>query len=69
MGEVNLDALNSTLCKGLRMVVAIRRLAKDVNLDGERLADLEREVRERAGEIQKALQSQIEDGNSPILRF
>ena len=54
MYELDLSSLRKTLVKGVRMIVAIRMLAKDVDLDGAHLADLEREVRERAGEVQKA---------------
>lgn len=54
MYELDLTSLRLTLVKGVRMIVAVRRLAKDVGLDRPELVDLEREVRERAAEVQEA---------------
>lgn len=51
MYELDVVSLRGTLVKGVRMIVAVRRLAKDVGLDGPELEDLEREVRERVGAV------------------
>lgn len=51
--DLDLTKIRITLVKGVRMIVAIRRLAKDINLDNEQLGNLEREVREAAGEVQR----------------
>lgn len=65
--ELDLTSLRRTLVKGVRMVVAIRRLAKDVGLDRLELATLEREVREGAGALQEA-ESCLEKGECCTLK-
>lgn len=54
MYDLDFVKVNKTLVKGLRMIGAVRRLAKDVGLDVPELALLEREVREAAADVQRA---------------
>lgn len=67
--ELRLESLNVTLCKGIRMIVAIRRLAKDVNLDVQQLFELEKEVRAAAGQIQMAISARKNAGKPLILGY
>ncbi len=68
MSEVNLTELRKTLVKGVRMIVAIRRLAMDVGLDRPELADLEREVRAAAGEVYLVEKEMWSEGPRPHVR-
>lgn len=54
MFEIDLLQVNKCLCKCLRILVAFRRMAKEVSIDYPEFADLEREIREAAGYMQNA---------------
>lgn len=62
----DLVGLHRTLVKGIRMIVMIRRLAKDVKLDCPELKSLEMEYRECSvmvfGHIQR-----LKDGGKPLV--
>jgi len=53
---VNFDTemVHSVLIKHVRIVVMIRRLAKDIGKDVPELAQMEREVRAAASEVRRA---------------
>lgn len=65
MTKINVTELKRVLVKGVRMIVAVRRLARDVELDCPELAELEREVRDAAGEVQKVEKEIWESGDRP----
>lgn len=67
MYELDLVSLRQILCKGVRMIVAIRMLAKQIDKDGEDLAKLEREIREAAGDVQRAEKAAVEDADRPLI--
>lgn len=54
MFEIDLIQVNKCLCRFLRILVAFRRMAKEVGIDYPEFADLEREIREAAGYMQNA---------------
>lgn len=54
MFEIDVVMVNKCLCKCLRILVAFRRMTKEVSIDYPEFADLEREIRDAAGFMQNA---------------
>ncbi|MBA7697567.1 hypothetical protein ES703_106234 [subsurface metagenome] len=67
MYELDLVQLRKVLCKGVRIVVAVRMLAKDIDRDTVELGNMEREIREAAGAVQKA-EGLLEKGECVVLK-
>ncbi len=51
-----LEELKNTLGKCVKIIVSIRRVAKEVNLDHSELADFEREIRQAWADVQKEIE-------------
>lgn len=54
MYEIDLVLLRKTLCKGVRILVAVRMMAKEIDKDSDELHSLERQFRGAAGQCQNA---------------
>lgn len=67
MFELDLNKLKRTLCKGVRILVAIRMLAQQIDKDDDGLKALEMEVREASGDVQKAVRL-MDEGECVTLR-
>jgi len=57
MCDLNLVDVNRVLVKGVSIIVSVRMLAKNINKDIAELAELEREFREAAADVQRAIRS------------
>lgn len=69
MGSLNLEELSSSLCKGVRILVFVRRLAKEIQRDPPELKELEMEFRERGSEVIQALKATRDKGKPAFLEF
>lgn len=67
MYEIDLDSLNATLCKGLRIIVAFRQMVKNASIDYPEFADLEWEYRTAANQVQLVSKSLKEQGLRPVV--
>ena len=63
MADIDLVKVRSVLLKGLRVMTAVRVLAKETKRDHEGLEDLEREFRECAHQVGLLERSIVEDRN------
>lgn len=65
VGKLNIRKVNSALCKSLRLVVASKNLIGAVGFRCEEVKDLEREIREAAGECQRWIDGKTVDDLEP----
>jgi len=67
MYDIDLEKLNRGLVKSVRMCVAIRRHFGNEAAKFAEFGDLEREIREAAGECQRVLELQKADADRPLI--
>lgn len=67
MYDIDLEKLNRALVKSVRLCVALRRRFGEVNADKAVFMDLEREIRDAAGECQRVLGLVEADADRPLL--
>ena len=65
--ELDLEKLNGSLVKAIKLSVATRRLIGKGRDGYEEIQDIEREIREAAGECQRVLKLVEGDGNRPLI--
>jgi len=66
--NIDLVQLNGVLCKSIRILVAARRLAKEVKLDCWELETLEREIRVEAGCVEGCIRILKSAGKPLVLK-
>ncbi len=66
MFELDIKNVRVALVRSVRLVVAVRNMLRPMGLEFSEVQDLEREFRERAGEVQKA-EEQMREGLPVVL--
>lgn len=67
MYDIDLVKMNRGLVKAVRLVVAVRKYFGKEAADDAGCGDLEREIREAAGECQRVLGLVEADANRPLI--
>lgn len=68
MYDLKLGEVNHALVKGIQIIVAARWMVGKDSEVYEDLQDIEREIRQAAGECQRVLALIEADGNRPLFR-